>query len=141
MKCAKCYNPTTVVVNTRSRTKSPVIWRRRRCLSCDSVFSTEERPTLEHSLTVWNPTTKQSQAFNPGILLISIGDAFQHNLTLGENSAWSLTQTISDLLATECQGSISTDDISAITHQTLMRFDASASLQYALKHQLMASSK
>lgn len=41
MRCDKCGSKTTVF-NSRARSEVNIIWRRRKCLSCSYLFTTEE---------------------------------------------------------------------------------------------------
>ncbi len=141
MFCINCFNPNTSVTNSRPHKKTPSIWRRRHCKACGHTFTTDERPRLSHTQAVWDPKHDKTMVYNPGKLVISIALAFGHNVAKGKESAWDLMETITAILATQFQGSLSTDDITAVTHQTLKNFDEAAALQYAMQHQLLTSTK
>ena len=49
-----------------------------------------------------------------------------------------LAQTVEEALSTEYT-IITPDDIAAVTHQTLKRFDELAAVQYAAKHRLIST--
>jgi transcriptional repressor NrdR len=138
MFCIKCFNKDTQVTNSRPHKKQPSVWRRRYCPACGQIFTTDERPRLTASQKVWNHLSSESQPFNPGILTISIAKAFGHDPAGGKQSAWDLMETISNMLIIEYPSALSTDDIAAVTHQVLSRYDKTAGLQYALQHNLLA---
>ena len=77
-------------------------------------------------------------AFNIGRLTISIANAFSHDPLAGKEQAYWLAQSVETTLASE-HPQITLQDIEAVTHQTLKRFDEVAAAQYALKHQLIVS--
>lgn len=43
MKCPSCGMDNNTVINSRSRKNTIAYYRRRRCLSCGSLFTTKER--------------------------------------------------------------------------------------------------
>lgn len=141
MFCVKCFYPTTQVTNSRGHKKHPSVWRRRHCPRCGQVFTTDERPRLKDTQAVWNSHTAATSPFNPGILLISIADAFGHDPKAGKTAAWDLMETVIQLLAVEHPESLSTDDIAAYTHQVIERYDSRAGLQYGLQHDLITARK
>ncbi len=51
-----------------------------------------------------------------------------------------LAQTVEQTLSTG-YGIITPEDIAAVTHQSLRRFDELAAVQYAAKHRLIASAR
>lgn len=141
MFCIKCFNPSTNVTNSRGHKKHPSVWRRRHCPRCGQIFTTDERPRLKDTQKVWNSQTQTSTPFNPGILLVSIAEAFGHAPTIGRSVAWHLMETIVQLLAVEHPDSLSTDDIAAHTHNVIERYDSKAGLQYGLQHDLITTRK
>ena len=137
MLCIYCLKPSTAVVNSRQHKKNPITWRRRKCLSCDSTFTTDEKPRIGNKMYVLNPKTKEESEFNPGRLVISIALAFQHDEAKGRQDAWHLMETIAALLVIEHPLSLTSDNIVRTTHQTLARYDKAAAIQYALHHHLL----
>lgn len=137
MFCIKCFNPTTQVVNSRPHKKHPGVWRRRKCPHCGQLFTTDERPRLRDSQEVWHTNRKVTSRFNPGLLVISIANAFGHNPLAGKQAAWDLMETVVQTLTIEFPEGLSNDDIAAVTHQVIERFDARAGLQYGLQHDLL----
>jgi transcriptional repressor NrdR len=139
MFCINCFHPSTTVGNSRPNKKQPLVWRRRSCPQCGTVFTTTERPSLAYTQKVHLPSG-ETRAFNLGKLIISLSRAFQHNPQDAELATLELAQTIETILTTEVQ-MITPGDIEVITHQVLKRYDELAAMQYAAQHQLITTSK
>lgn len=73
-----------------------------------------------------------SHPYNPGILLLSIATAFQHDQRRGAEVAWDITNTVSSRLSV-VDGNLTTEVIKDATYETLLRFDGAAAMQYALQ--------
>ncbi|NCU38004.1 hypothetical protein EOL96_03045 [Candidatus Saccharibacteria bacterium] len=141
MFCIKCFHSNTRIVNSRPHKRSPKVWRRRFCEKCGLSFTTEEIPRLVDSYRVWSPATQRESSFNPGLLVISISNAFQHDPEKGSQVAWDLMETITGLLSIGHRRRISSADVAAVTHQVLNRYDRAAAISYALQHQLLVYTK
>lgn len=139
MFCINCFHPTTQVTNSRPNKKQPLIWRRRSCPQCGTVFTTTERPSLAHTHKVHLPSG-ETRAFNLGKLTISLSRAFQHDPLEAEFATFELAQTIETTLIRELQ-TITPEDIEVVAHQVLKRYDELAAMQYAAQHQLITASK
>lgn len=139
MICINCFNPKTKVVNSRPHKKSSSTWRRRKCPKCQALFSTTELPSLEENQNILS-SSGQSRPFNAGKLVISISKAFAHDPERAQYDSIWLARTVEEILSTEYT-SLTNDDIAAVTHQTLKRFDELAAVQYAARHQLIVSTK
>jgi transcriptional repressor NrdR len=138
MFCINCFYPSTQVTNSRPNKKQPLIWRRRHCNKCGITFTTTARPSLTHNQQVH--TTSGTTPFNIGKLIVSLARAFQHDQTKVDTEVLDLALTIQTELATELQ-IITSDDIAAVAHQVLKRYDELAAMQYAAQHQLIASTR
>ena len=134
MFCINCFSPSTSVTNSRPNKKHPLIWRRRYCKQCGVTFTTHERPALTENQKI--NTLKGMVDFNLGKLIISIARAFTHSSKDAQYASYWLAQTIEGELSTQRQ-SITTNDIEAITHQVLKRFDELAAVQYAAQHHMI----
>jgi transcriptional repressor NrdR len=139
MFCINCFHKNTSVANSRPSKKQPLVWRRRRCPKCNSVFTTYERPSLADNKPVVLPNGG-TDTFNLGKLILSISKAFTHAPYEAEYNALWLAQTVEDILSTERQV-VTPEDIEAATHTTLKRFDELAAVQYAAQHHLISSLK
>lgn len=134
MICINCFHVKTNVGNSRPHKNQPAVWRRRNCSKCGVVFTSYERPALDSQPILRHDST--SVPFNIGKLIISIGKSFQHNKASADHHSFALAQTIETKLLMR-QKSISVDDITAVTHQTLKQFDPIAAMQYAAQHDLV----
>lgn len=139
MFCINCFHTNTSVANSRPHKKQPAVWRRRKCSKCSGVFTTFERPSLADNKPVTLPSG-EFDTFNLGKLIISISKAFTHDLKQAQYTTLWLAQTVEDTLSTEYK-TIIPEDIEAVTHQTLKRYDELAAVQYAAQHQLISSTR
>lgn len=139
MFCINCFHPSTAVANSRPNKKQPLVWRRRRCTECGTVFTTYERPSLAENKPVQLPGGKED-TFNLGKLILSIAKAFTHAPIEAEYSALWLAQTVEDILSSQRE-MITPGDIEAVTHDALRRFDELAAVQYAAQHHLIATTR
>lgn len=135
MKCVNCFHVKTTVSNSRRHKLSPATWRRRQCHKCHSIFTTYERPALD-GVAVLATQGQATTPFNLGKLIISISRSFQHNKELADNSSYFLAQSVETQIILS-GNTPSVDDIAAITHQVLHRFDPIAALQYGAQHGLV----
>lgn len=136
MICINCFHEKTSVTNSRQHKKRPAVWRRRKCDSCGTVFTTYETPSLDGRLIIDHE--QQTKPFNLGKLTISIAKSFQHNPLTAEFASYSLAQTVEERLIIEVKQP-SIDDIAAVTHSVLKTYDPMAALQYAAQHELITT--
>lgn len=139
MFCINCFHKNTSVANSRPQKKQPAVWRRRKCSNCGETFTTFERPSLADNKPIILPSG-ETDVFNLGKLIISINKAFTHAPKEGEKNALWLAQTVEYTLSTQ-HTTITPEDIEAVTHQTLKRFDELAAVQYGAQHQLISSTR
>lgn len=139
MFCINCFSKKTKVGNSRPHKKTPSIWRRRSCPRCHISFTTVERPSLAENKPISLPGGL-SDTFSLGRLTISIAAAFTHNPKKAQYDSLWLAQTVEDILSTDYTV-ITPEDITAVTHQVLKRFDELAAVQYAAKHQLITMTR
>ena len=137
MFCINCFHKNTAVTNSRPHKKQPQVWRRRTCPQCNITFTTYERPSLADNKPVLLPNGK-TDTFNLGKLILSISKAFTHTPKEAERNVLWLAQTVEDTLSTEREV-VTPEDISAVTHAVLKRFDELAAIQYGAQHQLISS--
>lgn len=137
MFCVNCFYPNTQVTNSRSKKKQALVWRRRHCSQCNHTFTTHETPSLAHNTTVYLANNKKTP-FNIGRLTLSIAEAFSHAPNVAKDHAFSLAKTTEDILSTEVK-LITPEEIAAVTHAVVKRFDELAGLQYAARHQLVTT--
>lgn len=138
MICIKCSHQDTIVVNSRPHKKAASTWRRRKCPQCKASFTTYEKPSLTEAMTIHLPDG-QTDLFNIGRLIQSIGDTFSHNIQSARYDSLPLAQTVEDTLIRQQTAQLTPDLIATTTHSVLKRFDEVAAVQYAAKHRLIRS--
>ncbi len=62
MNCPYCYYPNTEVTNSRITKGNAQVWRRRRCMKCNLVFTTHEIIDLSHLVVI--KKTGKTQSFS-----------------------------------------------------------------------------
>lgn len=133
MVCIYCYNPTQVV-NSRLQKKSNNIWRRRKCVVCAAVFTTQEQVRLSSSFVVAKqPGAVNLSPFHREILFLSITQACGHRQDAIKD-AIELTETIITALPFSKQGTITTNQIADTSYEILSRFDKVAATYYRAYH-------
>ena len=144
MICVNCFHGKTRVTNSRPHKKAAGTWRRRSCPNCAIDFTTYEKPALEDSIAVHYPsandTNGTSAAFSLSKLTLSIAGSFTHDPLARQLHSLPLAETVEQLLISQVR-TPSVDDIAAVTHQVLKRFDELAALQYAAGHGLVEATR
>ena len=132
MVCIYC-GAETHVFNSRPQKRLNQVWRRRRCYSCQSAFSTQEAADYT---AAWLVEGKSGalQPFLRDKLFISLYKSCSHR-TSALNDAGALSATvINKLLAQADNGVIKRTVIMQIVQVALNRFDRSASVHYQAFH-------
>ena len=133
MVCIYCGEETRVV-NSRLQKRINCVWRRRRCSSCDAVFTSIESNAYESSLMVKHGTS-HIVPFERDLLFVSVYDACRHRAhAISDASA--ITSTILGKLQQnkETQGIIERDYLISVTSSILRRFDTAAYVYYQAYH-------
>lgn len=131
MECIYCSGKTQVV-NSRPQKKQAHVWRRRRCLSCEAIFTTGESPDLLKSLVVDDGT--RFAPFDRDKLLISLYLVCGHRTDPVESAAGLTDTTVSKLLVKAESGKLTRNQIIKTASTVLKRFDSAAAVQYAAYH-------
>jgi len=143
MICVNCFHGKTKVTNSRSHKKHLGTWRRRQCESCRTIFTTYEKPALDNNVRIHYPGVPKGQTqalFSLSKLTLSIAASFSHDSATRQLHSLSLAETVEQHLINQVQQP-SVDDIAAMTHQVLKRFDELAALQYAAAHGLVSATR
>lgn len=136
MVCVNCMGPTRVI-NSRAQKRSNQVWRRRQCLRCKLVFSTEERVQYENVWLVIDPFGTLSP-FSHDKLLLSLYRSCRHRQTALSDAA-ALSETIIQRLQPKfTEGHISSQTIVQVSQVALNRFDRVASINYEANHKSKA---
>lgn len=132
MVCVHCAGKTQVI-NSRLQKRNNHVWRRRKCLMCGLVFSTEEVVQHENVWLVMDAHGRYSP-FSSNRLLLSLYRSCQHRQT-ALNDATSLTETVIQKLQPKFKdGLINSQTIAQVSQVALNRFDQAASVHYAAHH-------
>lgn len=132
MVCIYC-GATTKVINSRAQVRMGGVWRRRRCLACNNIFTTVENPDLSSSIA-FERKLNDFEPFSRDKLLISVYESLRHRKSALED-AQGLTDTIwSKLIPNINTAAISRVDVISITTAVLKRFDKAAAVYYAAYH-------
>lgn len=138
MICIHCGHSKTSITNSRPQNNKLRTWRRRKCLNCNLIFTTNEVvDDTDIKITI---SSKVNKPFNLGQLTTSIFSSFAHNQEQGSSASfWIATSVKYFLLSayTTKQKEIHTQDIAEATYETLKRFDNIAAVQYAARHNLI----
>lgn len=134
MVCTYCGGKTQVV-NSRHQVKSNQVWRRRQCLQCAALFSSQER--VCHELAWMVDTSGSFKPFSRDKLLLSLYQACEHR-EAALRDAQGLTETVMNKLPgyimKDTWGTLFPDDIARIAHVALNRFDEAAAVRYYSLH-------
>ena len=133
MVCIYCKSGTQVT-NSRLQRRLNHVWRRRKCLSCGTIFTTTELVETSSLLTVQNGNN--SEPFSRDKLFISVYTSLKHRKT-ALTDATALTKTIIvHVCAQHNQTIIQRDNIVREVIKVLGRFDPAAKVYYTSFHPL-----
>ncbi len=133
IRCVQCDNKTKVV-NSRPQKRNNQVWRRRQCLKCGAIFTTEE--TVQYS-TAWTVKTKTGgyQPFTPDKLLLSLYRSCEHRTNTRLTDATGLRDTVIEKLRSRvAKGLVDSQTIIQVAQVVLNRFDMAASVHYEALH-------
>jgi len=132
MVCIYCKNQ-TAVVNSRLKKRSNVVWRRRKCLSCNAIFSTNETVVVNLAWVIQSKD-KQTNNFNQDKLFISIVQCLKHRPTHLEDARNITDYVISKIMTTSHDSQIKSELIKSSVLVCLNRFDKTAYTYYKAFH-------
>lgn len=131
MVCVYCGNATKVI-NSRHQKRANQVWRRRKCLVCEAVFTSTE--AFDMGQAVVFKDNQHSKPFSRDTLLMSIYDSLRHRKSALQD-ATALTDTVlSKLWPHVTSASLQREDVVRITHEVLRRFDKAAATSYHAFH-------
>ncbi len=134
MVCIYCGDKTHVT-NSRPQRRSNQVWRRRQCISCKAIFSTQEAANY---MAAWSVRAVSDilEPFNRDKLFLSLYKSCQHRQSAVAD-ARALTDTItSKLLPQVRNGSLGDKTITQTALVALSRFDKAAATHYQAFHKL-----
>jgi transcriptional repressor NrdR len=133
MVCIYC-SAETKVINSRHQKRANTVWRRRRCINCGSIITTEEIPKYETALMV-RGDNGALEPFSRDLLLISLYKSLAHRKTAAQDAA-ALTTTLISLLRahSDTEAIMDRDALIGSAHSCLQRFDTAAASHYLAYH-------
>ncbi len=138
MICIKCSSETKVT-NSRPHKKTPTVWRRRQCLSCGTVFSTNEVVADDsYAFRVQGPNGMTN--FSLPRLMLSIATCLTHRPSpaSGDEAYW-LSQTVAQQVQASATDVIVVHSLAEMTYHALSNFDATAGIQYGARQGLVTN--
>jgi transcriptional regulator NrdR family protein len=137
MFCIKC-SARTNVINSRHHKKTLSVWRRRRCTSCGTTFTTNEG-IADNTYPLVVVDKKIKTPFSLPRLSVSLFHLFSHHdvTTAAEESYW-LAKTIAQEAQASASDDITKQALITITHDVIRRYDELAGMQYGVKHHLVS---
>ncbi|MEO5499225.1 MAG: hypothetical protein ABIR46_01870 [Candidatus Saccharimonadales bacterium] len=126
------------MANSRPHKKTPSVWRRRKCVACGTVFTTNEVVSdSTYVFQIKSPDGK-SQAFSLPQLMFSIATSLSHRPAqkMPDDSYW-LAQTVAMNIQATATDKVSSKALAHEVLTTLSNFDATAGIQYGARHGLV----
>lgn len=133
MVCIFC-NQKTAVINSRPQKRSNQTWRRRQCLACRTIFTTEESVDLSGSIRVQSGPSEPLEAFCRDRLFLSVYRSVSHRKTALEDARGLTDTIIRQVLVHISTAIVPKKLISTTTAQCLKRFDRAAATHYTAHH-------
>ena len=133
MVCIYC-SAETQVINSRHQKKANQVWRRRRCLSCRAVFTTNEVTDPTQALRIRRKT--QLEPFSRDTMLLSIYDSLKHRKTASSDASGLTATVMSMLYPLAVDTVLDREVVIELVGQVLARFDKAAAVHYQAFHQI-----
>lgn len=133
MVCVYCGHETQVT-NSRHQKRANQVWRRRKCLSCDAIFSTNEGVDSSQALSVQR--NKSLEPFSRDQLFVSIYDSLKHRKSALSDATGLTTTVLSTIYPLTQNATIDRDAIVTVATTVLERFDRVAATHYNAFHPL-----
>jgi transcriptional regulator NrdR family protein len=134
MVCIYCGGKTQVT-NSRPQKRLNHTWRRRECLACHAIFTTEESAQLGTSLVVRPAAHGRTAPFSRDKLFASLLRAVGHRKAAVDDASALCATIIAKLLHSTDQAAVSPQQIITISLDVLKNFDNAAAVQYQAYHQ------
>lgn len=132
MVCIYCGS-TTHVTNSRQQKQTNHVWRRRKCTSCNAVFTSNESVDYPKSF-VLEKSDGSLSPFKKEQLFVSILKCCEHRKSAIDDAS-ALTDTIlSKMVRSSSTSVIAVNHVASLVHETLQLFDNASAVQYAALH-------
>ena len=133
MVCYKCSGE-TAVLNSRHQKRSNTVWRRRRCVMCDTLVTTTEGIDYAKSLVVTPRSGKQLVPFERDRLLLSLYKSLGHRPEALRDAGGICATIIAKLAPLATDGVLASTRITEVSLVALSRFDKLAAQHYQAFH-------
>lgn len=132
MVCIQCGQKTQII-NSRPQRRTNQTWRRRKCVSCSSIFTTNE--SADYS-ALWRVrgAHKHLEPFSRDKLFLSLLRSCEHRSAALDDAAGLTDTVIKKLLSQTEDGLLEAYQIAQTAQVALNRFDKAASVHYAAFH-------
>jgi len=131
MVCIYCQGA-TAVINSRSQRRQNQVWRRRRCLECQAIFTTIE--ATDASLALQVRRKMQLAPFSRDTLMLSIYASLRHRSTAAQDATALTATSVATLYRNAQAAVIDRDNIVRVVSLVLVRFDSAAATYYQAYH-------
>lgn len=123
MKCIYCSHKETSVINSRKTKGSSLIWRRRHCLKCDSLFTTREGTFLDNLFLIKRSGKRQRFIYEKLFASIFLSLDAGKNRDSGKQAvlAKAVAYSVVDGLRDMRQKTIKTSDVIQIVYKELLK--------------------
>jgi len=133
MVCYKC-GAETAVLNSRAQKRANAVWRRRRCVLCDTLVTTTESIDYAKTLLVQSTNQKQFAPFWRDRLLLSLYKSLGHRPQALQDAGGLCTTITAKLAPLAVGGILPASRIVEVTLVALNRFDKLAAQHYQAFH-------
>lgn len=133
MKCPYCDSASRVT-NSRSHNNGHGVWRRRLCVSCSAIWTTNEIYDLATTHRISEDISPGAlTAFSRDVLFQSIKDAVSHRKTALADAS-ELTDTVISKVLSCKTADVPLSLLTQMVDETLQAFDPTAAAVYRAKH-------
>lgn len=134
MKCVFCNHKGTDVINSRKGKGGSDVWRRRKCLSCKEVFTTEEVPAYTSFFVVKRNLTRKRFVYEKlfASILYAVSGGKDRDMGTDALLARDITKEVIKKLMTFSSKYISTKEIIIDTYKALHKKDTFFASRYAM---------
>lgn len=134
MKCIFCKKTKTDVINSRKGKGGDTVWRRRQCLSCKEIFTTEEAVSYSSFFVVKRNLTRKRFVYEKlfASILYAVSGGKDRDMGTDALLAKDITKDVIDTLMTHKSKYISSKEIIINAYHTLHKKDPFFASRYAM---------
>ncbi len=131
MNCPYC-NASSSVTNSRSHNNLEV-WRRRKCSSCSSIWTTRELIDFSTSHRIIHPSNTPPEHLERDQILFMVSDSLRHHSSAQAASS-ALTDTVLARVLALNTPEIPLESLHSIVHEVLEAFDPTSAAVFKAKY-------